>query len=202
LANEAINQAYLAGWCSGALIALTFYWKRPMMTKTLTLISGTYVKLEGKELNWIEDMKITSEVVKENPKMARMYIKMIVKMLFEIKKTDEYADDLGKVLEKIPPQYRKLFDTPYLNEEYLSNYCGAIGEGAALDIKDMVKDIDIPVYVVSAGNDKIVSEKQFEWAKSNIKGAKSLCVPGATHWFLTENGEEAANVLMSFWNEV
>jgi pimeloyl-ACP methyl ester carboxylesterase len=127
---------------------------------------------------------------------------MINKLLFEIKKTDEYENGLDKVLEKLPPRYRKLFDTPYLNEEYLTNYCKIIGEGAKLDIKDLVKNIDVPVFIVSAKDDKIVSEKQFEWAKNNIKGIKSLCVSAATHWFLTENGEDAANELITLWSQM
>jgi pimeloyl-ACP methyl ester carboxylesterase len=200
LLNEGINQAHLAGWCSGALIALAFYRNEPLMTKSLTLISGTYVTLEGRDLNWVEDMREISTVLKKEPRLARMYMRMTDRLLFEIKNIGEFEDNLEKVLEKVAPKYRTLFNTPYIQEEYLINFCKIIGTGISFDIKKTLKEIKIPVYVIAAENDQIVSVKQFNWVKNNIKQAKSLCIPGATHWFLTENGKAAAITLNAFWN--
>jgi pimeloyl-ACP methyl ester carboxylesterase len=70
-----------------------------------------------------------------------------------------------------------------------------------LDFRNILSDIDIPIFIVSAGKDLIVNSEMSDLLAKNVKGAKRFAFEEAGHAVPFTHANESVDLISKFLKE-
>lgn len=183
--------ADLIGWCSGAKVALEFYRRHPERVGRMVLIAGNYAPLGGAEVaQFQEQLDKMAELVAGDLAMAEPVFRTL-------KRLDPDASS-SQVRELVDPRYREFLLDSVDCPEVIANFSRMVIEFNSHGIEPVLREVRVPVLVISGGQDNIAHPSQSALVASRIPGARHVVLPSAGHYCLRENPEQVIEAVSSF----
>jgi len=168
-----INQVNIAGISYGGEIGLLFACTYPNYVKRLMLFnSSAYTN------PWLKD--IGDGWIKAGEKRdGALYYKTTIPVIYSSKYYEEKLDWMQ--------QREKVLLPVFSNPVFLDAMERLTRSAETFDVRNNLKDLDLPVLIVTAEQDILTPRKDQEYLYKNIKGANWVIIPEVGHASMYEN---------------
>lgn len=208
LHHEGVEKCHLAGWCTGAKVAIDFYLRRPLMVTSMAFLNSTF-KCDGspEELDspYERNMESLCRMLVRKPVMAAS----VMKNLQSPSERDETEllngpanEELSvSVLSLMNVNLRSYVVAPFKTEATTANYAHQLVDFWSHDSRGKAGEVRIPVLLMAAEYDRVASPASSEIAAGLFPNARHVFVQGATHYCLYDRADFVADLLRKFFED-
>jgi pimeloyl-ACP methyl ester carboxylesterase len=206
LRHEGIQSCHLVGWCTGPKVAIDFYLRRPSAVLSMAFLNSTF-KCDGspEEMNtpYEQNLESLCRMLVRKPGMAAS----VMNTFQSSANTSEISELEGADSEQISVNVLSLMNAdlksyvlaPFKSEETTLNYAHQLIDFWAHDSLSRAADIQVPVLIMAAEFDQVVSPAASHIAAGLFPNARYAYVGGATHYCLYDRPDFVAGLLKSFF---
>ncbi|MEY4580163.1 MAG: hypothetical protein RL701_4866 [Pseudomonadota bacterium] len=199
MAAYELKRAHIAGWCSGADVALAFATREPTRTLSLTLLHGALVRGAASETDYqrrlrslvvgasrsVEHAQVYHDALYGAPKLTARYSPS----------RDHLREHCAGLLDAVSPEFQHLASRPFLTPQSLHRYARCLQSflserGAAWPERPLA----MPLLVVTGGADHITHADTSRVFARRMQ-AQLLDLPDGDHFAHWQKPEVAAAML-------
>jgi pimeloyl-ACP methyl ester carboxylesterase len=204
---EGLSSCVLVGWCNGPQVAVDFYRRHPELVRAMVFLNCTFEVPGRPDLDapYEKYFRKLCEVITTRPQFAHSAMKTLGSVP-EPKRNDLLALDEYKradTIVRLPPRpLRPYLVRPFETVETTRRYAAQVLDYFAHNSLEHAAEIDIPLLVLSAEYDSVVSPERVEAIAGCFPRSSYSSIPGATHYALYEQPERVAISIESFLSEL
>lgn len=198
-----IERAHLIAWCSGAKPALNFSHQFPHRVSSLICLAGNFNTLDGRKdlyTDFDKRLLVLHQLLRDAPDKARLLLETIKRSITDTTGQDaEEEQNVLGLIQMISSKYREMILGPFLSESTIRDYVNMVSDTYSYELTEQYQIQDIPTLLISAENDVIANPATAELVAQRMLGAKYICLPGVSHWFMLESYEEVSTEVKQFY---
>lgn len=208
LRYEDVEKCHLAGWCTGAKVAIDFYLRRPSMVISMAFLNSTFkCDRSPQELDspYERNMESLCRMLVRKPAMAAS----VMKNLQSPPEQDETEflsgpanEELSvSVLSQMNTNLKSYVVAPFKTEATTANYAHQLVDFWSHDSRGKASKVQIPVLLMAAEYDLVAAPASSKIAAGLFPNAQHVFVKGATHYCLYDRADFVADLLRKFFED-
>jgi len=196
MSEHRVTRAHVAGWCSGADVALAFAMRRPARVRSLCLLNGALLRAAAPATRFQQRLRAVVAAAAQSPEHARLYHAL----LYGTRRPRTLSgsceqEHLNGLLSDIDPEMLHLTSRPFATPEALHAYARSMHQffceaGAAWPEQKWT----LPTLVVTSTTDRI-THPEASYAFADRFSTQRLCLPDAGHFAHVTRPEVAEHML-------
>lgn len=206
LDNENISSCHAVCWCTSPKVAIDFHLRRPSVLRSMTFLNSTF-KCEGSpedfDTPYEKNLFSLCRMLMRKPEMAASVMKTFQSRSeeseLEVLETPDTEQMSIAVLSRMNNELKPYVLGPFKTEATTSNYARQMMDFWANDCRSKAAGIDVPVLLIGAEHDQIISPESSEFGATLFPNARHVHLSGATHYFLHDRAPMLAALLQKFF---
>jgi nucleoside-diphosphate-sugar epimerase/pimeloyl-ACP methyl ester carboxylesterase len=197
MAEHGLRRAHVAGWCSGADVALAFASRHPGSVRSLCLLNGALLRAEAPLTRFQQRLRAVVEGAARSLEHARLYHEILYgeRRARTLAASGCARERLEGLLSDIDPRMLHLASAPFATPEALHAYARSMHQffcdaGASWP----GPGFEVPTLVVTSDADRI-THPAASHAFADRFGAQRLSLPEAGHFAHATHPEVAQSLL-------
>jgi pimeloyl-ACP methyl ester carboxylesterase len=205
LKNEGIDSCHVVCWCTSPKVGIDFHLRRSSVFRSMILLNSTF-KCEGgpEEFDTPYEKNLFSlcRMLVRKPTMAASVMKTFQSRTepdeLEILESADSEQMSVSVLSMMNAGLKPHVLGPFKTEETTLNYAHQMMDFWANDCRSKAAGITVPVLLIGAEYDQVISPLSSEFGAGLFPNAWYLCMAGATHYFVYDRAEMLAQTISTF----
>jgi pimeloyl-ACP methyl ester carboxylesterase len=206
LEHEGVAACHVVCWCTSPKVAIDFHLRHPSILRSMTFLNSTF-KCDGspEELDTPYEKNLYSlcRMLVRKPGMAASVMKTFQSRTEEnevevLEGTDSEQMSVT-VLSMMNAELKPYVLGPFQTEETTLNYAHQMMDFWANDSRQKAARVTIPVLLIGAEYDQIISPASSEMGAGLFPVAWHVHLTGATHYFLYDRAEMLSGLLKTFF---
>jgi pimeloyl-ACP methyl ester carboxylesterase len=206
LDHEGIEACHVVCWCTSPKVAVDFHLRHPAAFRSMTLFNSTF-KCDGSpeefDTPYEKNLYTLCRMLVRKPGMAGSVMKTFQSRTeeneVEILEGPDTEQMSVAVLSMMNAELKPYVLGPFRTEETTLNYAHQMMDFWANDSRQKAADVRIPVLLIGAEYDQIISPASSELGGELFPNARHVHLAGATHYFLYDRAEAVADLLKTFF---
>jgi pimeloyl-ACP methyl ester carboxylesterase len=206
LEHEDVEACHAVCWCTSPKMAIDFHLRRPSVFLTMTFLNSTFKCDGGPEdfdTPYEKNLASLCRMLVKKPSMAPSVMKTFQSRSeeneIEILEGSNSEQMSINVLSMMSAELKPHVLGPFKTEETTLNYAHQMMDFWANDSRQKAARVTIPVLMVGAEHDQIISPDSSEMGARLFPNARHVHLTGATHYFLYDRAEYLAGLLKTFF---
>jgi pimeloyl-ACP methyl ester carboxylesterase len=208
LENEAADNCYLIGWCTGPKVATEFYLRHPSAVPAMVFLNSTFRCLGGPEeyeTDYEHNLEPLCRMLNRRPETAASVMKSLQASvsgnnnnLLEESDSEQLA---AGVLSLINVDLKHEVLMPFRNESTMLNYSRQVLDFWSHNALEHASRVQIPVLVIGSEYDKSASPAMSRVAADLFPTARYVQVQGATHYCFYDRPDLITDLIERFFRD-
>lgn len=206
LQHEEVEACHAVCWCTSPKVAIDFHLGRSSVFLTMTFLNTTF-KCEGSpeefDTPYEKNLASLCRMLVKKPAMASSVMKTFQSRSeeneLEILEGPDSEQMSISVLSMMNSELKPYVLGPFRTEETTLNYAHQMMDFWANDSRQKAAQVTIPVLLIGAEHDQIISPDSSEMGARLFPNARHAHLKGATHYFLYDRAELLAGLLKEFF---
>lgn len=203
--NEEFAAAHIVAWCTGPKVAIEFYRQWPHAVASMVFLNTTLKSVHTpKELEtaYERNLEILCGAAEAHPQLAEPILRTL-RSGGESDGLETLDDDIERVavdvLSSINADLKSCVLAPFRDEASIVSYAKQVLDFFNHDSVADAQRVQVPVLLVASEYDKVASPAMSRFAAKLLPLSQLVEVPGASHYWLYDRPEFAAEMIESFW---
>jgi pimeloyl-ACP methyl ester carboxylesterase len=204
--NENLASCHAVCWCTSPKVAIDFHLRHPSLFLSLTFLNSTF-KCEGGpedfDTPYEKNLFSLCRMLMRKPEMAASVMKTFQSRAeeseLEILEIPDAEEMSTAVLAMMSSDLKPHVLGPFKTEATTLSYARQMMDFWANDCRSKAADVTVPVLLIGAEHDQIISPESSEFGATLFPDARYVRLTGATHYFLYDRASALAALLKKFF---
>jgi pimeloyl-ACP methyl ester carboxylesterase len=199
LANRQVRRCHMLGWCTGAKTVLRYHLGHPDQVQSLVLLSPAFkspARPEELDTEYERQLQSMARLLADRPSLAPRMLRLFSGMFDEDLGSPhaDGADGPAIVLARADPRLETERRRPFATAPALMSYARQLLDFWADDVLADARRVRVPVTLVTAEHDEVVSGAGILAAVPCFPAATHEVITGATHYCMHDRPEAVAAI--------
>jgi pimeloyl-ACP methyl ester carboxylesterase len=196
---------HVLAWCTGPRVAVELHRRRPGTVRSMVFLNGSFKQLgHGEELDtpYERNLEFLCRTLEQDPRLAGRLLGIFNADQPADSPEDADPETIGtEALRRVSTLLRTEVRRPFTDPATLARYAAQLLDMWSRDPLTDAAQVRIPVLLVGAEYDEIVSPERIAAAAKTFPNACFATISGATHYALHDRAEEIGAMINDFFHD-